>query len=293
MERIRGSGSVRIFLPLLLLLSACAPESSDRYQNAESSSEVIALFNAGEYNKAIWLMESRHGKEPARAADSFLLAQAYLGRAKFEPLAFAARVSGVQNTKETNFFRNCTTLAIKKLEETDAKCLLKRVYLQAPEADSSDFARARNLFRRAYPHAAQSPVWVNTLIGLVESVSLIRRAGDLYAYSRGMRPQLFRQEEASWLKQQGTEGLKEAREALARAEYTGEKTAALLSGIRGNPWFEKTEKGLRFAERLGLSRFLQFVQDTLLKPSDELRYGEILERLRALLDEEEKALNTH
>lgn len=281
-----------LFLPALL--ASCAPERADRYNTAESASDVISLFNEGDYGKAIWLLENRHGKEPADASAAFLLGQAYLGRAKFEPLAFAARVSGAQNTSSEAaraFFRSCSPEPQNKLRDVEPKCLLKRIYLQAPEADLPDFARARALFRKAYPDPSRSPEWVNTLVGLVESVSLVRRAGDLYLLGRGLRPSRMPQrDEIQWLKHNGKESLREAKESLNRAEYAGDRIAKLLTGLRENPWYQKTESGIRFAERLGLPRFLQFVQDHLLRPSDELRYGEILDKLRALLDEEEKAL---
>lgn len=275
----------RILLTLALALSACAPETAERYHTGETAEDIVALFNEREYGKAIFLLEQRHGKEPENPETAFLLGEAYLGRAGFEPLAFAARVSGTES-RAGSLFPKCPAAELRKFSG-DAKCLLERVYLHAPDADRGDFARARTLFRRAYPDASRTSPWANTLIGLVETVSLVKRTGDIFRYAKALHTDARPTgRELLWLKAQGKESLREAQESLARAEHAGPKIARLLTGLRDDAWFQSTEKGLRFASRLGLPRFLDFLRDHLLGPSDEIRYGELVETLRALAEEE-------
>jgi hypothetical protein len=272
----------------LLILSACAPESVNKYHTGENEEEIVSLLNAREYSKAIWLIENREGRNP-RGETGFLLAQAYLGRAGIEPLAFAARVTEAEpDTAEARaLFPKCPRGRINA-KEVEMKCLLKRVYLQAPPADEGDFARARELFRTSYPDPASAPVWVNTLIGMVDTISLVRRAGDLFIYSKGVkRPGgklQFNPNDVQWLKGQGKESLRDAKEALGRANYAGDKVSRFLSGVKANEWFERVEGTLEFAKTVGLSRFLDFVRENLLKQTDEIRYGQTLDRLKVTLD---------
>lgn len=274
-----------LFLPLLFL--ACAPESVDRYHTGENEEEIVSLLNEREYGKAIWLIENREGRDP-KGETAFLLAQAYLGRAGIEPLAFAARVTeeGPDSAAARTLFPNCPKGRITG--KVEMKCLLKRVYLHAPPADEGDFARARELFRKSYPNPAVAPEWVNTLIGMVDTISLVRRAGDLFLYSKGIKTAggkvQFNPADVKWLSQQGKESLRDAEQALARANHSGEKVSRFLSGVKANEWFERVEGTMEFAKTVGLSRFLDFVRENLLKASDEIRYGEALDRLKATLE---------
>jgi hypothetical protein len=173
------------------------------------------------------------------------------------------------------------------------KCILKRVYLRAPKADDPDFARARFLLRRAYPDPAQTPEWVNTLIGLVETISVVSRAGDVYTFAKGQAPAaliLGSQAKLPWLKRQGRLAREEARFAIARAKYGGPKIAGLISGSKADVWFEQVDGTVVYAETVGLPKFLDFVRDHVLKANDEVRYGEMLDRLRDLVAQEENSL---
>lgn len=277
---------------VLLLLSACAPEHADRYTNAETDTEVVSLLNERRYGKAVFLLESRVGKNPEGEA-AFLLAQAYLGRAGIEPLSFAAAVAGPQPDDERSraLFPECDRGTLAKMNTKEWKCLLKRVYLQAPAADGADFARARTLLRRAYPNPAAAPEWVNSLVGLVETISLVRRAGDLFLYADRQlkQPDLERgPQDLPWLKKHTKEALVEGEAALQRAKYSGEKISRLLTGAKAHDWFERAEDGVSFAKALGLARFMDFLREQALKPSDEIRYGETLDQIRDLLAALEK-----
>lgn len=282
---------MRILSSLALLLAfallGCAPESVDRYHTGESTAEIVSLLNEREYGKAIWLIENREGKNP-EGETAYLLGQAYLGRAGFEPLGFAARVSDEMPDTEAAriLFPDCSRERLSSLSDVKMKCLLKRVYLHAPAADNSDFSRARALFRKAYPNPALSPEWVNTLIGMVETISVVKRAGDLYLYAKNFdgNPMSVSQTEVKRLQRQGKEALAESKEALGRANHAGEKISKILTGTRANEWFERVEGTMKFAKTVGLSRFLDFVRENMLKPTDEIRYGEILDQLKAAFE---------
>jgi hypothetical protein len=244
---------MRILSPLTLLLAVtllgatlpgCAPESVDRYHTGESSEEIVSLLNEREYGKAIWLIENREGKNP-EGETAYLLGQAYLGRAGFEPLGFAAKVSDAEPDTEAAriLFPKCPRERLSSLSGVEMKCLLKRVYLHAPAVDNSDFARARALFRKAYPNPELAPQWVNTLIGMVETISVVKRAGDLYVYAKNFdgNPMNVNKTEIKWFQRQGKEAFAEAKEALGRANHAGEKISKILTGTKANELFERAE----------------------------------------------------
>lgn len=287
LPRDRFMKRISLLLSCFLLI-ACTPKSVDRYHTGENEKEIISLLNQREYSKVIWLIENREKQPEGKTA--FLLGQAYLGRSGIEPLAFAARITEAEpdSAEAREIFPTCPKGRISSAKEVEMKCLLKRVYLQAPKADGGDFARARLLLRKSYPNPSTAPEWVNTLVGLVDSISLVKRVGDLYLYGKGMRAGggkiSFNPRDIDWLKLQGKESLDDAREALSRANYSGEKVSRFLSANRANEWFERIEGTITFAKTVGLSRFLDFIRENLLKPTDEIRYGETLDRLKATID---------
>jgi hypothetical protein len=273
-------------LLLLLILPACAPESASRYQTGESAEEIVSLLNQRDYDKAIWLIENHQGKNP-EGESAYLLAEAYLGKAGIEPLAFASRVAGPEpgSPAAEAPFPECPHEAIRSVHQLETKCLLRRVYLQAQGVNTVYLARAQRLFRKAYPNPALSPEWVNTLVGTVETISLVKRAGDLFLYAKRGE---FNPSDLPWIREQGRAAYAEAKEALGRANHAGEKISRLLSGARANEWFERVEGTIQFAKEVGLPRFLDFVRENLLKPSDEIRYGDTLDQLKATLEALEK-----
>ncbi len=276
-----------LWLLLAFLFVGCGSEKANRYNTGEDKEEIISLLNEREFSKAIWLIENQNKNPEGETA--YLLAQAYLGRAGIEPLAFAAKVAGPELESEAAkvLFPKCPTGAIKSADQIPIKCLLKRVYLYAPNADLPDLARARLLFRKAYPDASVSPAWINTLIGTVELISLVKRAGDLFVYAKGVRSVQslsFGPGDLEWLKAQGKNSLLEAKETLARANHSGEKISRLVTGNKANEWFTRVDGAIGFAETVGLARFLDFVRENLLKASDEIKYAETLDQLRMVLE---------
>jgi hypothetical protein len=276
----------------LALLPACAPESVDGYHTAEHEEEAVSLLNRREFSKAIWLLENREGRLPADPKISFLLAQAYLGRVGIEPLAFAARLGQPlpESDARERLFPKCDNGAMALKGKLDPKCTLKRVYIHAPPVDHPDFARARQLLRHAYPDPALCPDWVNTLIGVVDLISFTKRAGDIYLYAKSMKSRpdpSLRVTDLFWLKRHAQEAVVDAKQALRRAEFSGEKISRLLTGMKDAPWFHQAEKGIDFIEKLGLAQLLDFVRARLLGAEDEIKYGEILDELRDMLAEQE------
>lgn len=286
---------ILIALFCIIALNACAPDTSDKYNSANNLEDVISLLNEKEYGKAIWLIETKYGTKPANPEMAYVLGQAYLGRAHFEPLAFAAAVSGPQDfssPKAKALFPNCGEEPFSK--KMDVKCVLKRVYLLSPAVDGNDFAHARELFRYAYPNPQQTPPWINTLIGIVETVSLVKRVGDLYCYAKGQKINTiydlyFTVKDVPWLKRTATEAINEARFAVDRAENSSDKISKLLSGYKEDVWFQRIDGAVKFGERMGLPKTLDFIRTYLLKPEDEIRYGDSIDALRAILEAQEKA----
>jgi hypothetical protein len=280
----------RLYLLLAAFLSvqACAPSSVNEYNTGETEEEVIGMLNQRDYAKAVWLLEQNDAKN-LEGRLGFLLGQAYLGKAGIEPLDFAAKITGPQTDSlaARTMFPKCPADRISSVKAIKSHCLLKRIYLLAPNADHPDFAKAREYMRKSYPNPALAPQWVNTLIGLVETISVVKRVGDVYLFSRDRENRRFNlntMTDIKWVRNQGELALAEGREALNRANYSGEKISQFLNGSKANQWFERVEGTVRYAKTVGLSRFLDFARDTLIKPEDEIRHGEALDKLKTVLD---------
>jgi hypothetical protein len=272
---------------LLLTLAACAPESVEQYHTGETEEEVVSLLNQREYHKAIWMIESREGENP-EGKMGYLLAQAYLGKVGLEPLEFAAKILGEIPSSQKLFFPKCSLNAVNK-KDIPTKCLLQRVYIFAPDPDSREMKRARTLLRNAFPTAQETPSWNNALIGMVELVSFTKRAGKIYLYATdpNSSPKIT---DLPWLRSEAKLGLQEAKFSLQRAEYSGDKISKLLGAKENSQWIMRVEGTIEFSKTIGLSRFIDFLRENLLKPSDEIRYGETIDRLKRFVNEEENSL---
>jgi hypothetical protein len=288
-----------IRLALLFLLAClapgCAPKSVDDYHTAENEEQIVRLLNEREYGKVIWLIESREGKKPAQRQKAFLLGQAYLGQAGIEPLALAARVGGAQDASSPEaqaLLPSCPSAPLSSLREADPLCLLKRVYFQVPDPDVYEMSRARELFRFAYPDASASPAWVNILVGALETASLIRRTGSVFLFTqevirKGSHPS---DDQLRWLARQLKLILDDAVHALERADHTGNKISQILTGSPGAIWFERASGAVQWAEKLGIGRLFDGIRSYALSSADEATYGEVLDKIRAYLDEQDKRI---
>ena len=278
----------RYLLLLPLLLAACAPDRADRLATDDVEKEALNFLNKHEYENAIWLIENRKGPLPDDQKLKFVLGQAYLGKAGIEPLAFAARVSGAQsggNAEVQALFPDCSNEAIPSFKGTDIKCILKRVFQQAPDADRADLARARELFRRAYPDASQTPAWANTLIGVAETVSLVQRTGKIYLYAMKQKRGENRFDPAGyvWLAKQTKLVEKEATEALRRAQFSGDKISRLVSGVNGQMLFDRVKESVRFKAETRVNQLLSTLSDKAENEWDrQSRYQDMLDKLAAI-----------
>jgi len=289
---------MRGLLSLLLalsLLAGCAPESVDSYHTAENEEEIVRLLNAREYGKAIWLIESRHGRQPGEADTSFLLAQAYLGKAGFEPLKVAARVSAPQNFSSPAgklLFPSCQSGRVEAVAQEPVLCLLKRIYLNTPDPDVEEMSRARALLRRAYPDPASAPEWVNVLIGAVETASCVKRVGAIYLRVLEARERGFRssgEDDATFIVRQARRALDEGAQALGRADHSGNRITQLLTGNRHATWFSNARGVIQWADQAGFVPIFDLLRG-FLDEGDQLRYSGFLDRIRAELEAQEKTL---
>lgn len=282
----------------LLCITACAPKSIESYNTAGNEEEITRLLNERDYQKAIFLVESKHGKMPADKNIAFLLGQAYLGKMDFEPLLVASRVSEAQNFSSAEarlLFPDCQSGRVKEIAGPDLLCLLKRIYLHVPSADREEFTRARDLFRLAYPSPAESPEWVNVLIGMVETASVVKRVGSVYVFALGLerggsRPRDPTETELAWLARQMKRAHAESAQALIRAEHGGEKISKFLTGTQGAPLFQKAKSAVSWATLIGLGNFFDSYRETLINPEQDTRYSQWLNGVRAQLDEQAATL---
>lgn len=294
MERHPGVSPMNKILSftIISLLLGCAPESSERYKNGETEEEVVSLLNERDYSKAIFLLE-QNDPSTLQGKTAFLLGQAYLGRAGIEPLEFASKAMGPQedSVAARDLFPECPIGRLNSVKDTKLHCLLKRVYLIAPPADHPDMENARKWFRIAYPDAAKTAPWINTLIGLTETISVIKRVGDVYLFvqqNKNYKASADTKGQVRWLKAHGKKTLEEARHSLQRANHSGDKISQFLNGAKANQWFERIEGTVAYAKEAGITKFLDFVRDNLLKPEQEIKHGESMDKLRVLLETFEK-----
>lgn len=278
---------------IFLLCAGCAPKSVDSYHTAENEEEIVRLFNQHEYRKAVWLIESREGKKPADPKVAFLLGQAYLGCAGFEPLAFAAKVSGAQDFSSPDareLFPACPPAPLDSLRGTDPACLLKRVYLHFPDPDLEELRRARELLRSAYPDPSSTPEWVNVLIGGVETASVTARAGRIYLFAKrtGRQAAEPSDQELHLVAAHARRALPEAAQALARAGHAGRKISDFLTGHKDEPLFVQVKGAIDWSEKLGFRSLFDLLRGNFTSAEDESRHGRTLDRIRAILEEQEK-----
>ncbi|MCO5142944.1 MAG: hypothetical protein M9962_07635 [Oligoflexia bacterium] len=281
------------FIALLICFSSCAPSTSEKYNSASSEAEILTLLNEREYHKAIWLIEAQYTKNPKKTDIKFYLAQAYLGKAGFEPLEFIDKIHGDQNKTQSNlwnqFFKNCETRAIFKNESISLHCLFKRIYFNTPEVSSGDFATARSLMRSAYPNPEHTSTWNNTLIGMVELVSLIKRSGDLYMYGKNILTTTEMKKNAlniQWLKAQFTQALIETNECAIRGSYSGDKISKFILKYKSESLYEALNDRFQLSQRLGTLKLLSIEHN--LKNNPDLTINQIREKILAALDDEER-----
>jgi len=285
-------------LMLAVLTTSCAPKSIESYHTGESEEEITRLLNEREYQKAIFLVESKHGKLPADRNISFLLGQAYLGKVGFEPLKIASNVSEEQTfaSREARLlFPDCKKERVREVKGDEILCLLKRIYLHVPNADREEFTRARELFRRAYPTPSESPEWVNILIGMVETASVIKRVGTIYVFvleleQEGGGRRIPADSELAWLVRQVKRTVQESTQALNRADHSGKKISQFLTGSKEAELFKKAKTAIMWTERLGLGALFDLFRENMVTPEDQAKYGEVMDKIRKLLDEQAAAM---
>lgn len=282
-------------LALLPLITACSPKSVDDYHTAESDEQVVRMLNQRDYAKAIWEIESRQGKMPADKNTAFLLGQAYLGKAGLEPLDTAAKVTAAQDFSSADaraLLPACPSAALGPLKNTDPLCLLKRVYFNVPDPDSIEMSRAKALFRYAYPDPGSAPEWVNVVVGMVETASVVKRAGAIYLLAKSVLDDgtLPTDAQLRFLARQAKLLLSETDQALSRAGHAGNKISQLLTGSGDARWFEDISGGVHWANTLGLANLIDLLKTNVLTPDDTEKYGPLLDKIRSYLDEQDKRI---
>ena len=78
----------------------------------------------------------------------------------------------------------------------------------------------------------------------------------------------------------------ESAQALSRADHSGKAISQFLTGSKEAELFQKARSAINWADRLGLGTMFDLFRGQALTPQDETRYGEILDKVRALLDEQ-------
>jgi hypothetical protein len=286
---------IKYCLLALLALTGCSPKSVDDYHTAESDEQIVRMLNGREYGKAIWEIESQSGKLPDDKNTAFLLGQAYLGQAGFEPLETAAKVSAAQDfsTAEARaMLPACPSAELGPLKDADPLCLLKRVYFNVPDPDSMNLVRARTLFRHAYPDPGTAPEWVNIVIGVIETASVVKRAGAIYLLAKratdgGDQPT---DAQLRFLARQVKLLLEEADQAINRANHAGNKISQMLTGSGGADWFSRVSDGVHWANTLGLANLIDLLKANVLTPNEADKYGPLLDKIRSYLDDQDKRI---
>ena len=284
-----------LVISLAFLVLGCSPKSVDDYNTGDNEEQITKLLNERQYGKAVFVIESKHGKRPADKNVAFLLGQAYLGKAGFEPLLVASKVSDVQSfsSREARLlFPDCASGRVKHVKGAEVLCLLKRIYLHVPDADVEEFTRARELFRHAYPDPAGSPEWVNILVGMVETASVVKRVGAIYVFVLKLAETRDEPTEAEleWFVRQVKRTVAESDQALKRADHSGKAISQFLTGSKEAELFDKARQAISWANMLGLPALFDIYRSQVIKPEEETRYGDTLDKIRKLLDTQTEAV---
>lgn len=298
MECLNWSRSMKSYLYgiFFLCLFSCAPSASEKYNTASNEAEILTLLNERDYGKAIWLIESQYTKDPKKSEIKFYLAQAYLGRSGFEPLAFIEKIYGPQNQYDDTlgkvFFTRCKNTSITKGEKIPLQCVFKRIFLHTPQVDEGDFAHARSLMRSAYPNPATTTTWNNTLIGIVELISLVKRTGNIYLYGKGiieneqMRKKLLNY---TWAKMQIIHAVREAQECAERGMYSGDTVSKFMLKINSVSLYETIDNKFHISSNLGNYNLLKLGKN--ISQSSFPTENELKEKIQRFLAEEENKIN--
>jgi hypothetical protein len=256
--------SFKRIIPFLVLAAIlCGCEDSSKNNQDEQQVRLTKMLDERRYDDVIHLIES---DPSASAAFPDLLAMGYLGKSGFEPLAFAENILAAQTADPAldHLIAGCDLSALDGASvQPQVRCVLRRLWAHLPDPDDVNFAKARDLFRAAYPTAASTPVQYNVLIGVVESVSVLSRLGrialqyDAINVSQTLPSQSDVDRIFSQLKLAADEALR----VLTRASYGGSKISGLLTGLKKVPLIQNTGITVEWLQATEIPLVIQFIND--------------------------------
>ena len=174
----------------MLFLAACGSPSAPTLEQQER--RLIQMIDERRFSDAILMIEER---SPPEAQSRFqpYLAQAYLGRSGFLPMEFAASVLDAQNDAREEvdlLIPGCAREQLNTSATLDPRCVLWRLFRHLPKYDSSDFARARELFRAQFADPKKTTSGYNALTGIVELASLLSALREALLLAQAQDPNL-------------------------------------------------------------------------------------------------------
>jgi hypothetical protein len=124
---------------------------------------------------------------------------------------------------------------------------------------------------------------------------VIKRAGAVFLLAKrtvrdGWQPG---DQELRWFARQLKELLAGADQAITRADHTGNRITQLLTGTQGEVWFERAGQGIKWAKKRGVGNLFQGLRSYVVDSDGEAKYGEMLDKIRAYLDEQDQRLAAH
>ncbi len=280
---------------LLLLGTACSLSPPNGADLNEAQSEQF--LNQRRYGELIARLEEQSSRGPLSEKQRKNLGEAYLGRSGFELLAFADRVvSPIPAAQASGFvgqiFPSCPLNTRFDIARDAGTCLIRRLFALAPQTQSGDFLRGRQILRDLYPEPENTPVSTNTFLGTLDvltAFSLAREAID--ALITTPVAQLAEPTQLRAVHLLLKDFRENSRRALARAQFSEEQISQALTRMKHDTVFRLTERGLDFVTDTAFPYLHDFSLLVEKLEASENPLGSVQRaRLEKLLEEAQKSL---
>ena len=251
-----NSSSTKIGLSIILMLMVGSLSCTDENSDARQEERIIKWIDARRYLDVIRLLEPQVESRPRFKS---LLAEAYLGDAKFEPFLLAARVMDRQAKGAASLeklFPHCDTESRSNFDRVPVRCVLKRLIQQLPEAQNPSLVRGLILLKSAYPAPELAPIQYNILMGVVSLGCAVSRLGALLAYYDGLSPDQIGKPEIDHLFNEISKIAEDANQTLERAKYSNNQITSFITGLKSMDLLYHAGNQVQFDPATGLSALI-------------------------------------
>ena len=235
----------------ILLLSSCSPSSRDGLSRED---QIVHLLDEKKYSEVIEGLEIE--PDPALAR---YLAQAYLGRAGFEPIDFPKQVMAEQvfgMDPIDALIPGCETKPVDAFFEIEVRCALWRILKHLPK-DQADVRTASRILSEI-PQPTDGDRLLQTLTHSILALSSMQ---SILLNYEAIDPDAAKDEEIQALFDEIGESAIEAQKALVLAKQIPQfNISELLTGLEKNVLHSGSSRNLQYQEQTGLPLIVKIAQ---------------------------------